>query len=162
MNGHHRGNGASPGVIGGGSGAGTPNADATSKFGSPLAGSPGRWGPIFHRQYEENEAKKHAAAASAGAFGHVGSPLRNSSLSADIARMRNLDRPDTTNNNNEGISTLSQQLARTRIDGGNEGEEDSVGKHLVGCCCFWYYELDSKGGMKQEVNKRCGDLEKSD
>ena len=130
MNGHHRGNGASPGVIGGGSGAGTPNADATSKFGSPLAGSPGRWGPIFHRQFEENEAKKHAAAASAGAFGHVGSPLRNSSLSADIARMRNLDRPDTNNNNNEGISTLSQQLARTRIDGGNEGESPRLRPHM--------------------------------
>ena len=108
------------------SGAGTPHAEATSKFGSPLASSPSRWGPLFHRQHEENEAKKHAAAASAGAFGHVGSPLRNSSLSADIARLRNVDRPD----NNEGISNLSQQLARTRIDG-NEGESPRLRPHAA-------------------------------
>ncbi|RYP32855.1 hypothetical protein DL767_005011 [Monosporascus sp. MG133] len=108
----HRGNGASAGVIGTG-GTGTPNADATSKFGSPLAGSPSRWGPLFQRHYEEHENRKHAM-ASAGAFGHVGSPLRNSSLSGDIGRPKKVDRSDSL----EGLSTLSQQLQRTRIDGG--------------------------------------------
>ncbi|KAK7757537.1 hypothetical protein SLS62_000552 [Diatrype stigma] len=125
INGHSnsRGNGASPGVIGA-SGAGTPNAETTSKFGSPLAGSPSRWGPLFQRQYEEHEAKKHAAAASAGVFGHVGSPLRNSSLSGDIARAKFADRSD----NIEGLSTLSQQLQRTRIDS-NEGESPRLRPH---------------------------------
>ncbi|RYO86490.1 hypothetical protein DL764_009001 [Monosporascus ibericus] len=108
----HRGNGTSAGVIGTG-GAGTPNADATSKFGSPLAGSPSRWGPLFQRHYEEHESRKHAM-ASAGAFGHVGSPLRNSSLSGDIGRPKKVDRSDSV----EGLSTLSQQLQRTRIEGG--------------------------------------------
>lgn len=120
----HRGNGASPGVIGA-SGSATPNAETTSKFGSPLAGSPSRWGPLFQRQYEEHESRKHAAAASAGVFGHVGSPLRNSSLSGDIiSRARNVDRSD----NIEGLSTLSQQLQRTRIDGG-EGESPRLRPH---------------------------------
>ncbi len=119
----HRGNGASPGIIGA-SGTGTPNAEATSKFGSPLAGSPSRWGPLFQRQYEEHEAKKHAAAASAGVFGHVGSPLRNSSLSGDIGRTKNVDRSDSI----EGLGTLSQQLQRTRIDG-SEGESPRLRPH---------------------------------
>ncbi|KAI0157135.1 hypothetical protein GGR52DRAFT_582933 [Hypoxylon sp. FL1284] len=113
----HRGNGASPNVIGV-SGAGTPNGEVNSKFGSPMASSPSsRWGPLFQRQHEEHEAKKHAAAASAGAFGHVGSPLRQSSLSANVVRPHNASRSSSI----EGLSALTQQLQRTRMEG-NGGE----------------------------------------
>ncbi|KAL7620064.1 hypothetical protein AAE478_010613 [Parahypoxylon ruwenzoriense] len=112
----HRGNGTSPSIIGM-SGTGTPNAEANSKFGSPMASSPSRWGPLFQRQYEEHEAKKHAAAASAGAFGHVGSPLRQSSLSSNLGRSHNASRSSSI----EGLSVLTQQLQRTRIDS-NGGE----------------------------------------
>ncbi|KAI1773809.1 hypothetical protein F4818DRAFT_449107 [Hypoxylon cercidicola] len=112
----HRGNGTSPSVIGM-SGAGTPNGEVSSKFGSPMASSPSRWGPLFQRQYEEHEAKKHAAAASAGAFGHVGSPLRQSSLSANVVRPHNASRSSSI----EGLSALTQQLQRTRIES-NGGE----------------------------------------
>ncbi|KAI5859937.1 hypothetical protein GGS23DRAFT_255364 [Durotheca rogersii] len=112
----HRGNGTSPSIVGM-SGTGTPNAEANSKFGSPMASSPSRWGPLFQRQFEEHEAKKHAAAASAGAFGHVGSPLRQSSLSANVARSHNASRSSSI----EGLSVLTQQLQRTRVDS-NGGE----------------------------------------
>ncbi|KAH8645800.1 hypothetical protein BX600DRAFT_519371 [Xylariales sp. PMI_506] len=97
------------------SGTGTPNAEATSKFGSPMAASPSRWGPLFQRQKDEEEAKKHALAAS-GAFGHVGSPLRNSSLHADVIRAHRAGADSV-----DGLSVLTQQLQRTRIDG-NGGE----------------------------------------
>ncbi|KAI1478490.1 hypothetical protein F4774DRAFT_152569 [Daldinia eschscholtzii] len=112
----HRGNGTSPSIAGM-SGTGTPNGEVSSKFGSPMASSPSRWGPLFQRQHEEHEAKKHAAAASAGAFGHVGSPLRQSSLSANVVRPHNSSRSSSI----EGLSALSQQLQRTRIDS-NGGE----------------------------------------
>ncbi|KAI1082553.1 hypothetical protein F5B20DRAFT_569179 [Whalleya microplaca] len=109
----HRGNGASPSIVGM-SGTGTPNGENnSSKFGSPVASSPSRWGPLFQRQHEEHEAKKHAAVASAGAFGHVGSPLRQSSLSADVVHPQNAGRSGSI----EGLSVLTQQLQRTRLDG---------------------------------------------
>lgn len=107
MNGHRTGNGM------GFSGTGTPSAEATSKFGSPLASSPSRWGPIFSRNRDDDEAKKQALAASAGAFGHVGSPLRNSMLTSDMIRPSAGGRSDS----GEGFSVLTQQLQRTRIDG---------------------------------------------
>ena len=95
------------------SGSGTPNAETTSKFSSPMAASPSRWGPLFQRQKEDDDAKKHALAASAGAFGHVGSPLRNSTLNADLIRPHSGSRSGSV----EGLSVLTQQLQRTRIDG---------------------------------------------
>ncbi|CAJ2508482.1 Uu.00g135080.m01.CDS01 [Anthostomella pinea] len=104
------------------SGTGTPNAEPSSKIGSPLASSPSRWGPLFQRQHEEHEAKKHAIAASAGVFGHVGSPLRQSSLSADVVRPHTAGRPGSI----EGLSVLTQQLQRTRIDGNGSGGESPL------------------------------------
>ncbi|KAK5625603.1 hypothetical protein RRF57_001318 [Xylaria bambusicola] len=114
----HRGNGSSPSIVGL-SGTGTPNAESTSKFGSPLASSPSRWGPLFQRQHEEQEAKKHAIGASAGAFGHIGSPLRQSSLSADVMRSRVASRSGS-------LEGLSDQLQRTRIDGNGSGGESPL------------------------------------
>ncbi|KAI1634259.1 hypothetical protein F4809DRAFT_652031 [Biscogniauxia mediterranea] len=116
----HRGNGASPGFVGM-SGAGTPTAESTSKFGSPMASSPSRWGPLFQRHHDEQEARKHAA-ASAGAFGHVGSPLRQSSLSAEVARPQKPSRSGSI----DGLSVLTQQLQRTRLDGNGSGGESPL------------------------------------
>lgn len=115
---NHRGNGSSP-IILGMSGTGTPNAESTSKFGSPLASSPSRWGSWFQRQQEEQEAKKFAIGASAGAFGHIGSPLRQSSLSADVSRPRVASRSGS-------LEGLSDQLQRTRIDGNASGGESPL------------------------------------
>lgn len=114
----HRGNGASPSIIGI-SGTGTPNADSTSKFGSPLASSPSRWGPLFQRQHEEQEAKKYGVGASAGAYGHIGSPLRQSSLSAEVMRPRVASRSGS-------LEGLSEQLQRTRLDGNGSGGESPL------------------------------------
>lgn len=96
------------------SGTGTPNAETTSKFGSPMAASPARWGPLFQRQRDDDDAKRHALAAS-GAFGHVGSPLRNSILNEDLMRPHG-----SRSGSVEGLSALTQQLNRTRIDGSGD------------------------------------------
>ncbi|KAI1190354.1 hypothetical protein F5B17DRAFT_438184 [Nemania serpens] len=118
----HRGNGASPSFIGI-SGTGTPSAEPTSKFGSPLASSPSRWGSLFQRQHEEQEAKRHAVGASAGVYGHIGSPLRQSSLSAEVMRPRIASRSGS-------LEGLSEQLQRTRIEGnGSEGESPLLHPH---------------------------------
>ncbi|KAI0409348.1 hypothetical protein F4802DRAFT_604568 [Xylaria palmicola] len=117
MNGH-RGNGSSPSIVAI-SGTGTPSADSTSKFGSPLASSPSRWGPLFQRQHEEHEAKKHGVGASAGAYGHIGSPLRQSSLSAEVMRPRVASRSGS-------LEGLSDQLQRTRLDGAGSGGESPL------------------------------------
>ncbi|GAP89895.2 putative protein cps3 [Rosellinia necatrix] len=110
----HRGNGSSVNMISIG-GAGTPNAESTSKFGSPLASSPSRWGSLFHEQ----EAKKHAIGAGAGAYGHIGSPLRQSSLSADVVRPHVASRSGS-------LEGLSDQLQRARIGGNGSGGESPL------------------------------------
>lgn len=109
-NGHRTPNG-----VLGTSGTGTPNAEANPKFGSPLAASPGRWGSMFQRQRDDDDAKRHALATS-GAFGHVGSPLRNSMLNEDLMRPHG-----SRSGSVEGLSALTQQLNRTRLDAGGDG-----------------------------------------
>lgn len=118
------------------------------KFGSPSAASPSRWGPLFQRQKEEelSDLSNGSFAAAAGAstsrsmkhagsaFGHVGSPLRNSSL----ARAMGAELMNNTNNSSgsspgrpgsgsrsgsgagESMSALTQQLRQTSLDGGGD------------------------------------------
>lgn len=86
--------------------------DGISKYGSPIGTSPSRWGPLFQRQKEEEEAARSARAVGS-VFGHVGSPLRNSTLAQEMG--------DGTNGNgrrsgNDSMSVLSQQLQRSRLD----------------------------------------------
>ncbi|KAH8895923.1 hypothetical protein GQ53DRAFT_743875 [Thozetella sp. PMI_491] len=111
---------------------------SASKFGSPgTVGSPSRWGSLFQRQREE-EAILDAGSGSYGAsnrsmkhvtspFGHVGSPLRNSSLATGIGAELSSSVPSnghTVNRSGSGesLSVLTQQLQRTRI-----GDEASTG-----------------------------------
>ena len=92
--------------------------EGMSKFGSPAAASPSRWGPLFQRQREEEmEVRgKHTPSA----FGHVGSPLRNSSLAAEIDSRQNGSRSFSSSRpGSESMSVLTQQLQRTRIEEGN-------------------------------------------
>lgn len=93
--------------------------EGMTKFGSPAtAASPSRWGPLFQRQREEEmEARgKHAHSA----FGHVGSPLRNSSLADEIDSRQNGARSFSGSRQGpESMSVLSQQLQRTKIEEGN-------------------------------------------
>ncbi|KAK4450553.1 zinc finger protein LEE1 [Podospora aff. communis PSN243] len=110
---------------------------STTKFGSPgTAASPSRFGTFFQRQRDEDgqdlggsshtsRSLKHVSA-----FGHVGSPLRNSSLASAITSDLHGDsstgRPSSasrqgSNSGNESLSALTQQLQGTRLDDGPAG-----------------------------------------
>ena len=86
-------------------------ADAI-RFGSPIGSSPGRWGPVYPRQKDEDDLSRSARNA-ASAFGHVGSPLRNSTLAQE---MDSAGRPLVMRSGSESMSVLSQQLQRSHID----------------------------------------------
>lgn len=99
---------------------GDSSLDGLSKYGSPIGSSPSRWGPLFQRQKEEEEAAARASRGAASAFGHVGSPLRTSTLAQEmgdsIMGSNGPSRPSAGRNNSESMSMLSQQLQRHRID----------------------------------------------
>ena len=107
------------------SGTGTPNNETASKFGSPSNASPSRWGPLFQRHQQQKEEEEKAAASRASAFGHVGSPLRNSSLHPGASpSSRPIARPNVSGDTSpfiaspprqSSMSIISQQLQRTRL-----------------------------------------------
>ncbi|UKZ75663.1 hypothetical protein TrVFT333_003353 [Trichoderma virens FT-333] len=88
------------------------------KYGSPIGSSPSRWGPLFQRQKEEEEMTRSARSAAGSAFGHVGSPLRNSILAKEMSDDLSgaNGRPSTIRAGSETMSVLSQQLQRSRLD----------------------------------------------
>jgi cleavage and polyadenylation specificity factor subunit 4 len=108
-----------------------------TKFGSPvMAASPSRWGPLFQRHKEENELDGAGSGRSlkhVSAFGHVGSPLRNSSLASAIAAELYADESSNGNgekkdsSGNESVSALTRQLRETRL---SEGGSGSSGPHF--------------------------------
>lgn len=98
-----------------------------SKHGSPFgAGSPSRWGSLFQRQKEEEAGQSSLGKSLKGvsSFGHVGSPLRNSSLASGmdlIGRTNgNSSRPSLagsrTGSGTDSLSALTQQIQRTRLN----------------------------------------------
>ncbi len=103
------------------SGLGTP-AESSSKVGSPGTASPSRFGALFARQKREEE---YSHAAPGSAFGHVGSPLRNSSLhpgasprlraSASNTISGDLSPHFASPSRQSSMSMISQQLSRTRL-----------------------------------------------
>lgn len=98
------------------SGTGTPINEI--KFGSPSQSSPSRWGSLFQRKEDEDRARTSA-------FGHVGSPLRNSSLHPGVSpSSRPISRPGASGDSSpflaspprqSSMSIISQQLQRTRL-----------------------------------------------
>ncbi|KAM0460050.1 hypothetical protein ACHAPV_000302 [Trichoderma viride] len=88
------------------------------KYGSPIGSSPSRWGPLFQRQKEEEEMTRSARSAAGSAFGHVGSPLRNSILAKEMSDNNGINRPSISRpvGGSESMSVLSQQLQRSRLD----------------------------------------------
>jgi len=122
------------------SGTGTPNNESASKFGSPSNASPSRWGPLFQRHQQQKEEEDKAAASRASAFGHVGSPLRNSSLHPGATPT---SRPTARTSNSgdsspflaspprqSSMSIISQQLQRTRLQRAEPSVSES-GLHPV-------------------------------
>lgn len=93
-----------------------------TRFGSPvMSASPSRWGPLFQRQREEDfdaggttRSMKHVSA-----FGHVGSPLRNSSLataiSAELYGGSSNSTPAQQDSGNELVSALTRQIRETQL-----------------------------------------------
>ncbi|KAF8866312.1 hypothetical protein BDZ45DRAFT_735588 [Acephala macrosclerotiorum] len=109
------------------SGTGTPNNES-SKFGSPSNASPSRWGPLFQRHQQQKEEEDRARAS---AFGHVGSPLRNSSLHPGASpSSRPVGGRSASGDSSpylaspprqSSMSLISQQLKRTHITGNESG-----------------------------------------
>ena len=122
------------------SGTGTPNNESTSKFGSPSNASPSRWGPLFQRHQQQKEEEEKAAASRASAFGHVGSPLRNSSLHPGASpSSRPIVRTSVSGDTSpfiaspprqSSMSIISQQLQRTRLSRAEPNGSES-GLHPV-------------------------------
>lgn len=103
------------------SGLGTP-AESSSKVGSPGTASPSRFGALFARQKREEESSQ---APTGSVFGHVGSPLRNSSLHPSASPRLRASSSNTISGDlsprfaspsrQSSMSMISQQLSRTRL-----------------------------------------------
>lgn len=94
---------------------GDAGLESLSKYGSPIGTSPSRWGPMFQRQKEEEDLSR-SARGSVSAFGHVGSPLRNSILAQQMNNANGLVRPSSLRSASDSMSMLSQQLQRNHLD----------------------------------------------
>lgn len=114
----------------------TVSGENSAKYGSPIgagASSPSRWNTLFERQKSSDE--QHGGAGALGKslkgtsamFGHVGSPLRNSSLANGMDLMgstpgqnsKGSSRPSLagsrTGSGADNLSALTQQLQRSRL-----------------------------------------------
>lgn len=96
------------------------SAEGVTKYGSPIgAGSPGRWGHTWARHREQREEDALATRGAGSPFGHVGSPLRTSTLAQEmggIAATNGSSRPSGNRSSSETMSMLSQQLQRSRLE----------------------------------------------
>ncbi|KAG5998137.1 hypothetical protein E4U43_002492 [Claviceps pusilla] len=111
--------------------------EGLTKYGSPIGTSPSRWGPLFQRQKEEEEAARAAARNVGSAFGHVGSPLRRSTLAQEMGgdfktpaasgSSSSSSRPSGSQSTSESMSALSMQLQRSRLDDGAGGPASGLG-----------------------------------
>ena len=113
------------------SGNGTP-AELSSKVGSPSTASPSRFSTLFAKQKREEESQ----GASPSAFGHVGSPLRNSSLQYGAgSNIRSIGRQTSSGDvsphvlssppRQSSTSMISQQLQRTKLSRTESGESQN-------------------------------------
>lgn len=117
------------------SGTGTPINETGSKFGSPSNASPSRWGPLFQRhQQQKEEEEKSSVTSRTSAFGHVGSPLRNSTLHPGASpSSRPISKPISGDSSpyvsspprQSSMSMISQQLQRTRLSRAESSGNDS-------------------------------------
>ena len=101
---------------------GSPS-DGNSKVGSPAAASsPSRYGAFFAARQKQEEAHNNFLPSG---FGHVGSPLRNSSLqhmASPLFRATEVssDVPPAFASPNGRTSVISQLLARARLNDSND------------------------------------------
>lgn len=120
------------------SGAGTP-AESSSHVGSPSHGSPSRFSAFFTKQRRDEQSNQ---SASASGFGHIGSPLRHSSMplgrSSSLRATSNPTRSGDVSPyvasppRQSSMSMISQQLARTRISSKSDaGFSDATGSNAL-------------------------------
>ena len=119
------------------SGIGTSND--LGKIGSSAAGSPSRYGPLFARQTQQQQ-EANSNLATSPSFGHVGSPLRNTSFHSDMSPPLRASRPSgemspsfpslSSPPRQSSMSMLSQQLSRTRLS--SKASEAIGGSHPMG------------------------------
>ncbi|KAL8928436.1 MAG: hypothetical protein Q9208_001669 [Pyrenodesmia sp. 3 TL-2023] len=120
------------------SGAGTP-AESSSHVGSPNHGSPSRFSAFFTKQRRDEQNNQ---SASTSAFGHIGSPLRHSSMplgrSSSLRATSNPTRSGDVSPyvasppRQSSMSMISQQLARTRISSKSDaGSSDVAGSNSL-------------------------------
>ncbi|KAF1985793.1 hypothetical protein K402DRAFT_100826 [Aulographum hederae CBS 113979] len=121
------------------SGLGTPVDTQSSKIGSgsPSTASPSRFGALFYRQQQKADGDGGSSLPGLSAFGHVGSPLRNSSLHPGASpSLRAVSRPTNATPGDispfvsspprqSSMSIISQQLQRTRLSSRSVAEPDS-------------------------------------
>ncbi|KAL8805585.1 MAG: hypothetical protein Q9182_001850 [Xanthomendoza sp. 2 TL-2023] len=97
-------------------------AESSSHVGSPSHASPSRFSAFFTKQGRDEASNQNV---SGSAFGHVGSPLRNSSMpigrsgslrsSSNPARSGDVSPYLSSPSRQSSMSMISQQLARTRM-----------------------------------------------
>ena len=108
-------------------------SNSSSKVGSPLGSSPSRFSALFAKQREEK--KQENVPAPSSAFGHIGSPLRESLLQEDQSTgmrplparwMSDEQTPSFSSPpRNSSMSMLAQQLHRTKLERTESGESNS-------------------------------------
>ncbi|KAI4142812.1 MAG: hypothetical protein LQ341_003104 [Variospora aurantia] len=117
------------------SGTGTP-ADSSSHVGSPSHASPSRFSAFFVKQQRDDQNSHNVS--NPASFGHVGSPLRHSSMHLGRSpSLRTTSNPSRSGDaspyvasppRQSSMSIISQQLARTRISSKNDvGFGESIG-----------------------------------
>lgn len=123
------------------SGLGASPADSNSKVGSPSAAtsSPSRFTSLWGRSRPNEGGIESGSLPGVSAFGHVGSPLRNSSLHPGASpSIRAVSRPTSGDVSpfvsspprQASMSMISQQLQRTRLS--SRASEGSEGSGLSG------------------------------
>jgi hypothetical protein len=137
-------------------GNGTPG-DGSSKVGSPTTSSPSRFGPLFTRYKREEDMTSQNNPVQNTGLGHVGSPLRNSSLHAGASpNLRAVSRPKSGDvspyfaspprqSSISGLGGLSQQLQRTRLTRNDSNESSGM------------YQNTNSLAQKLSNNGRMGD-----
>ncbi|KAM5341839.1 hypothetical protein ACJ41O_014870 [Fusarium nematophilum] len=128
------------------------DADGLSKYGSPIGTSPSRWGPMFQRQKDEEETARSLRGASA--FGHVGSPLRNSMLAQEMGGTNGFNRPSSLRSASESMSMLSQQLQRSHLDdaAGNSSPHLHPSTARTGSAISPISPIGKERGMERHVS----------
>ncbi|KAI9816565.1 MAG: hypothetical protein M1827_001697 [Pycnora praestabilis] len=137
------------------SGFGTPG-ESSSKVGSPSTSSPSRFGALFARQQSRRDDDTSFPITG---FGHVGSPLRNSSLHPGASpNLRAVSRPTSgdvspffaTSPRQFSMSMISQQLQRTRLSRA-ESSESGIGLHPGFAAAAHRHSVGGGGGSAMGV-----------